>query len=153
VFDRETGKPVWPIEERPVEKGTIPGEWYPDPAFPHQTTAYSRNGVTSDVLIDFTPALREEALRLVSRYKLGPIFTPPVASELPGPISTLTIGTAAWTNWPGASFDPETHMVYAFACNACIFPIGVIPTPNKDISDMRYVMGTAARISHRTRPR
>ncbi|MDE3198370.1 MAG: c-type cytochrome, partial [Acidobacteriota bacterium] len=145
VFDRVTGKPVWPIEERPVEKGNVPGEWYsPTQPFPTNPPAYSRNGVTTDLLIDFTPELHAQALQLVSKYKLGPVFTPPVESEVPGPLATLTIGTASGgTNWPGASFDPETHIVYAYACNACVTPIGVIPTPGKDISDMRYVLGTA----------
>src|SRR5439155_3558554 len=105
--------------------------------------AYSRNGVTNDALIDFTPALHEQALQLVSKYKIGPVFTPPVASELPGPLATLTLGTASGgTNWPGASFDPETHTVYAYACNACLTPIGLVASP-KNISDMNYIAGTA----------
>ena len=95
VFDRVTGKPVWPIDEKPVEKGTVPGEWYsPTQPFPSKPPAYSRNGVTKDELIDFTPELHEQALQIVSKYKLGPVFTPPVASEVPGPLATLTIGTA-----------------------------------------------------------
>jgi len=145
VLDRVTGKPIWPIEEKPVEKGNVPGEWYsPTQPFPTKPPAYSRNGISPDDLIDFTPALHEQALRLVSKYKLGPVFTPPALSTLPGPLATLTLGTASGgTNWPGGSFDPETHVVYAYACNACVTPIGVVPTPSKDISDMRYVMGTA----------
>jgi quinoprotein glucose dehydrogenase len=100
--------------------------------------------VSRDILIDFTPALHEQALQIISKYKIGPVFTPPAASKLPGPLATLTMGTASGgTNWPGGSFDPETHMVYAYACNACVTPIGVVPTPDKEISDMRYVMGTA----------
>jgi quinoprotein glucose dehydrogenase len=145
VFDRVTGKPVWPIEEKAVEQGNVPGEWYsPTQPFPTKPPTYSRNGVTTDDLIDFTPALHEQALKLVSKYKLGPVFTPPSASTLPGPLATLTLGTASGgTNWPGGSFDPETHTVYVYACNACVTPIGVVPTPSKDISDMRYVLGTA----------
>jgi glucose dehydrogenase len=144
VFDRVTGKPVWPIEERPVEKGDVPGEWYaPTQPFPTKPPIYSRNGVSKDDLIDFTPALRDQALTVASRYKLGPIFTPPTASKVGGPLGTLTLGTAAGgTNWPGASYDPETHNVYAFACNACLVSIGVVPSP-KEISDMNYIMGTA----------
>ncbi len=62
VFDRVTGKPVWPIEERPVEKGDVPGEWYsPTQPFPTKPPAYSRNGITVDDLIDFTPALHDQA--------------------------------------------------------------------------------------------
>jgi quinoprotein glucose dehydrogenase len=145
VFDRVTGKPVWPIEEKPVEKGSVPGEWYsPTQPFPTKPAAYSRNGVTPDALIDFTPELHEKALQLVSKYKIGPVFTPPVESELPGPLATLTLGTASGgTNWPGASFDPETHTVYVHACNACVTPIGVIPSPGEAISDMRYILCTA----------
>jgi quinoprotein glucose dehydrogenase len=144
VFDRVTGQPVWPIEERPVEKGTVPGEWYaPTQPFPTKPPAYSRNGVTPDDLIDFTPALHDKALTIVSKYKLGPVFTPPVESKVDGPLATLTLGTASGgTNWPGASYDPETHIVYAYACNACLTPIGLVRSP-KEISDMDYVMGTA----------
>ncbi len=144
VFDRVTGQPVWPIEEKPVEKGSVPGEWYaPTQPFPTKPPAYSRNGVTPDVLIDFTPQLHDQALTNVSKFKIGPVFTPPVESNINGPYSTLTLGTAAGgTNWPGGSYDPETHTVYVFACNACLVPIGVVPAP-KEVSDMRYVMGMA----------
>jgi quinoprotein glucose dehydrogenase len=144
VFDRVSGKPVWPIEERPVEKGDTPGEWYsPTQPFPTKPPAYSRNGVTPDVLIDFTPAMHDQALTIVSKYHLGPVFTPPTAGKVPGPLATLTLGTAAGgTNWPGGSYDPETHTVYAYACNSCLVPIGLVPAP-KEISDMNYISGIA----------
>jgi quinoprotein glucose dehydrogenase len=155
VFDRVSGKPVWPIDERPVEKGDTPGEWYsPTQPFPSKPPAYARNGVTPDVLIDFTPAMHDQALTIVSKYHLGPVFTPPTAGKVGGPLATLTLGTAAGgTNWPGGSFDPETHTVYAYACNACMVPIGLVPAP-KEISDMNYISGIAGqqvRISHRPR--
>jgi quinoprotein glucose dehydrogenase len=144
VFDRVNGQPVWPIEEKPVEKGNVPGEWYsPTQPIPSKPPAYSRNGVTPDVLIDFTPAMHDQALTIASKYKIGPVFTPPVESKLDGPLATLTLGTAAGgTNWPGASYDPETHTVYAFACDSCLVPIGVVPSP-KEVSDMKYVLGMA----------
>src|SRR5215471_14669005 len=145
VFDRVTGQPVWPMEERPVEQGNVPGEWYsPTQPFPTKPGAYSRNGVSTDDLIDFTPALHEQAVKIVSKYHLGPVYTPPVVSKAEGPLGTLTLGTASGgTNWPGASYDPETHIVYAYACNACLFPIGLVPPPSKQFSDMNYVAGTA----------
>jgi len=145
VFDRITGKPVWPFEERKVEQGNVPGEWYsPTQPFPTRPGAYSRNGVSTDDLIDFTPAMREQALKIVSRYYLGPVYTPPVVSKIDGALGTLTLGTASGgTNWPGASYDPETHTVYAYACNACVFPIGLVTPPSKQFSDMNYVAGTA----------
>ena len=144
VFDRVTGKPVWPMEERKVEVGSVPGEWYsPTQPFPTKPPAYSRNGVSEDELIDFTPDLRERAKAIVSKYHLGPVFTPPIASQVDGPLGTLTLGTASGgTNWPGGSYDPETHILYAFACNACVEPIGLVPAP-KEVSDMNYVAGVA----------
>src|SRR5665213_282306 len=114
VFDRVTGQPVWPNDERPVEKGDVPGEWYsPTQPIPIKPPAYDRNGISVDDLIDFTPELRAEALNLIKRYKIGPIFTPPSLSNLEGPLATLTLGTNnGGTNWAGGSYDPETHILY-----------------------------------------
>ena len=144
VFDRITGRPVWPIEEQKVEVGSVPGEWYsPTQPIPAKPPAYSRNGVSIDDLIDFSPELREQAKVIVSKYHLGPVFTPPVASKVDGPLGTLTLGTASGgTNWPGGSYDPETHIVYAYACNACVEPIGLVPAP-KNVSDLNFIAGVA----------
>ena len=82
VFNRETGEPIWPIEERPVPKGDTPGEWYsPTQPFPTKPPAYDGQGLAIDDLIDFTPELRAEAVKIVSRYRLGPMFTPPSVSR------------------------------------------------------------------------
>jgi quinoprotein glucose dehydrogenase len=146
VFDRVTGKPIWPMPEKPVEVGSVPGEWYSKTQpIPSKPPAYSRNGVSIDDLIDFTPAMREKAKEIVSHYHLGPVYTPPTVSKLEGPLGTLTLGTASGgTNWPGGSYDPETHIAYLYACNACVEPIGLVPSP-KEVSDMNYVAGTAGR--------
>jgi len=144
VFDRVTGKPVWPIEEKPAPQGSVPGEWYsPTQPIPSKPPAYARNGISVDDLIDFTPELRDQAQTLIAKYKIGPVFTPPVESKLDGALATLTLGTASGgTNWPGGSYDPETHTVYAYACNACVTPIGLV-RPSKELSDMDFVAGTA----------
>ena len=82
VFDRVTGKPIWPIEERPVAKGDVPNEWYaPTQPFVSKPPAYDRQGVSIDDLIDFTPELRAEAVAQVAKYKIGPIFTPPIRQQ------------------------------------------------------------------------
>ena len=143
VFNRETGEPIWPIVERPVEKGTVPGEWYsPTQPFPTKKLSYDRNGVSIDDLIDFTPELRADAVKLVSRYKLGPIFTPPVVSRLEGPLATLTLGTSTGgTNWPGGSYDPETHILYVFS-QSSVTAKGLVPPP-AGFSEMAYIQGTA----------
>ena len=142
VFDRITGKPVWPIPERKVEKGNAPGEWYsPTQPIPTRPAAYARTGVSVNDLIDFTPELHQKALDLVKNYKLGPIYTPPVVSQRPGPLSTLSLGAAnGGTNWPGGSFNPENHTAYLFACNSCLQPMGLVPPP-PGFSDIRYVEG------------
>jgi quinoprotein glucose dehydrogenase len=144
VFDRVTGKPVWPIPEKPVEVGDVPGEWYsPTQPIPSKPTAYSRNGVSVDDLIDFTPALHDRAKQIAAKYHLGPVFTPPTASKLDGPLGTLSIGTASGgTNWPGGSYDPETRIAYLYACNSCVEPIGLVAAP-KEVSDIAYIAGTA----------
>ncbi len=144
VFDRVTGQPVWPIEERPVPKGDAPGEWYsPTQPFPTKPPAYARQAITVDDLIDFTPALRAEALQVVEKFKMGPMFNPPAVSKLGGPIAALTIGTTGGgTNWPGAAYDPETHTVFAPAWNSQVVPIGLIEPP-EGFSDIKYVLGFA----------
>ena len=93
VFDRATGKPIWPIEEKPVPAGDVPGEKYsPTQPMPTKPPAYGRTGTSIDELIDFTPELRAEAIKVASRYKMGPIFTPPVVSKVEGPLGTLVFG-------------------------------------------------------------
>ena len=124
----------------------------PSPS-PRGLPPYARNGISPDDLIDFTPALHDQALTLISKYKIGPVFTPPSESKVEGPLATLTLGTASGgTNWPGGSYDPETHTVYAFACNSCVTPIGLVRAP-KELSDMLYVAGTAGQeVRNRTGP-
>ena len=147
VFNRETGEPIWPIQERPVAKGDVPGEWYaPTQPFPTKPPAYERQGVSIDDLIDFTPALRAEALKVVERYTIGPIFTPPVVSKLPGPLATLTSGFA--TNWPGGSYDPETHIAYIYSQSGAS-PLGLVAPP-ADLSDMNFIQGSALTGARRT---
>ena len=103
VFDRVTGEPVWPIEERPVPKGDVPGEWYSSTQpFPTNPPAYARQAVTEHDLIDFTPELRAQALKVLAQYKNGPLFNPPILSKLGGPLGAMNIGILnGGTNWPG----------------------------------------------------
>ena len=144
VFDRITGEPVWPIEERAVEAGDVPGEWYsPTQPFPTKPPAYDRQGVTEDDLIDFSPELRQQALEVASWYKLGPIFTPPVVSNIDGPLGILMApATGGGTNWPGGSFDPETNILYVSSSSSVVGLAVVPPYPGQ--SDMAYIQGNAA---------
>src|SRR5476649_2147104 len=144
VFDRVTGQPVWPIEERPVPQSDVPGEkTSPTQPFPTKPPAYSRNGVVESDLIDFTPELKAAGLEASKRFRLGPIFLPAVVSKAEGPIGALTSGTlSGGVNWPGSAYDPEMHAFFTHACNSCIAPLGLVAPP-KDFSDLDYVMGTA----------
>ena len=143
VLDRVTGQPIWPIEEKPVEKGAVPGEWYsPTQPFPTKPPGYDLQGFQLKDLIDFTPTLRAEAEKVASLYKLGPIFTPPVVSKVDGPLATLALGTAGGgTNWAGGSFDPETHTAYVFSQRS-ISTLGLVPGDPR-VTDEAYVQGTA----------
>ena len=141
VFNRVTGEPVWPIEERPVSKGEVPGEWYsPTQPFPSKPPAFDYQGVTQDNLIDFTPQLRAEALEITSKYKLGPLFTPPVVSKKEGPFAAFR--SSGGMNWPGFSYDPETHIAY-IPSFVSFPPVGLLPPPSKEFSDIDLVEGDA----------
>jgi quinoprotein glucose dehydrogenase len=143
VFDRTNGQPVWPIVERPVAKGDVPGEWYaPTQPFVTKPPAFDRQGVSIDDLIDFTPELRAEAVKFVSKYKIGPLFTPPVVSKVEGPLGTLMLPSAGGgANWAGGSYDPETHMVYVYS-QTTPTSLGLVPAPANN--DFVWVSGNAA---------
>ena len=143
VFDRVTGQPVWPIEERPVEQSTVPMEKSSrTQRFVTKPPAFDRQGVSLDDLIDFTPELKAEGAKLAARYKLGPIFTPPVVSKWEGPMATLMLPAATGgANWQGGAFDPETRIYYIYSMTS-ITPLGLVPTDGKK-SDMAYIRGDA----------
>jgi quinoprotein glucose dehydrogenase len=148
VFDRVTGQPLWPIEERPVPRGDVPGEYY-SPTQPIPLDArgrpfnYDRQGFVEDDLIDFTPELRAEGLKVISRYKIGPLFTPPVVSKAEGPLATLVLAAAGGgTNWPGGSYDPDTNILYVNSQKS-VSQLGLVPPRDPSKNDLAYVVGNA----------
>ncbi|HJS75325.1 MAG TPA: PQQ-binding-like beta-propeller repeat protein, partial [Vicinamibacteria bacterium] len=117
VFDRKTGEPVWPIEERPVPVSEISSEnLSPTQPFPSKPAAFDRQGFTEEDLIDFTPELAQKAREIASTLVLGPMFTPPsLKSTEPGG-KQGTIANPGWWgagNWNTGAFDPETGVYYA----------------------------------------
>ena len=116
TFDRITGEPVWPIEEQPVPAGDVPGEWYsPTQPFPTNPPAFDRQGITEDDLIDFTPALRAEALEAIKPFRMGTnVYAPPsLAKAADGTTGTLSLPSATGgANWEGAAMDPDTGIIY-----------------------------------------
>ena len=108
VFDRVTGAPVWPIEERPVPRSDVPGEAsWPTQPFPTRPPAFEQQGVTLDDAFDATPGLQAKAVAELKKYELGPLYTPPA---LRGTVALLGVWGGA--NWGGGAWDPETGRLY-----------------------------------------
>jgi quinoprotein glucose dehydrogenase len=143
VFDRVTGKAIWPIEERPVPPSDVPTERASaTQPFPSKPKAYDRQGVSEDDLIDFTPELRAEALKLIAdgKLRMGAFFTPPSLADAPdGTKGTLSLpGNLGGSNWEHGAFDPETGMLYVGSwTSATVHAL----TKDPQRSDMNYVGG------------
>ena len=120
TFDRVTGKPIWPIEERPVPQSDVPGErTSPTQPFPTRPAPFEFQGVSVDDLVDFTPEIRAMAQKAIQNFRIGPLFTPPslvVAGGNQGTLARPSAGGGA--NWSGAAVDPETGMLYVPSRNA-----------------------------------
>ena len=112
VFDRVTGEPVWPIEERAVDTTTdVPGEvLYPTQPFPTRPPPFSKQGVSLEDANDLTPEVHALAVEQMQQFRLGPLFTPP---SLQGTLQRP--GASGGANWGGAAFDPETGLFYVRA--------------------------------------
>jgi quinoprotein glucose dehydrogenase len=148
VLDRATGKPVWPIEERPVPQSTVPGEKVsPTQPIPTKPPPFDRQGITVDDLIDFTPELRAEALKIIEQYVIGPLFTPPsVRLDKPGTTrGTIQVpGSTGGANWQGAAFDPETGILYV-PSRTNPFAADLVPGDSSQ-TNLEYRAGTRALI-------
>ena len=144
VFDRVTGTPVWPIEERPVPASDVPGEqaWSTQP-FPTKPPPFTAQGVTLDDAFDLTPELKAEAQAELKKYRLGPIFTPP---SLRGTV--MLPGVIGGANWGGGAFDPETGMLYVKSSNtaamARVIKVGEGKVARSADVDAEYVMEPGA---------
>jgi quinoprotein glucose dehydrogenase len=143
VFDRITGKPIWPIEERPVPQSDVPGEkTSKTQPFPTKPPAYARNFIkVPDDLIDFTPEMRAQAVDRMKSYRLEGMFTPPVVGDANHWLGGVSLGNASGgTNWPGAGYDPELHTVFAQAAQAFVTPVS-LRTPPAGFTDIKLVSG------------
>lgn len=149
VFDRETGEPVWPINEQPVAPSDIPGEVL-SPTQPHPTKppAFDQQGIGPDDLVDFTPEIRARALEVLSRFRYGrSIYTPPSVGNADGTYGTLQVpASTGGVNWPGGSFDPDTGVFYQYSKTE-VTNLGL--TNNPDRSDMNFIRGRPEGVSAR----
>ncbi|MBM3772636.1 MAG: pyrroloquinoline quinone-dependent dehydrogenase [Acidimicrobiia bacterium] len=144
VLDRATGKPVWPIEERPAPSSNTPGEKTArTQPFTTRPKPFDLHGLTMNDLIDFTPQLRAEAEAIAKRYVIGPIYTPPSIRTEKGTQGTLQMpGATGGAEWGGAPFDPETHIMYVPSITGT-FAADLLPgDPQK--TNLRYTRGSRA---------
>lgn len=146
AFDRVTGEPIWPIVERPVPAGDVPGEWYsPTQPFPTRPAAFDRQGFGEEDLVDFTPELRVLALEAIQDYRLSPsIYTPPsLAGAEGGARGTLSLPNATGgSNWESSALDPETGILYVPSRTQ----LGVMSLAKYEGSDLDLSQGFGVRI-------
>ncbi len=145
AFDRITGVPIWDIPEVPVPAGNVPGEWYsPTQPMPPERLRYGRGQLDlPNDFIDFTPEMRAEAVAKMDRWNWGngALYNPPLNGDVNGVLGAINIGaTAGGTNWPGASFDPETGIVYAPAATSWMDNLTLAPPP-EGYSNVNYIGG------------
>jgi quinoprotein glucose dehydrogenase len=139
AFDRRTGEPIWPIEERPVPASDVPGEKASrTQPFPTRPAALDRQGATEADLIDFTPGIRDEALAIARRYRLGPLYSPPSLADAPdGTHGTIELpGTGGGALWEGGAVDVESGILYVGTTTG---PTLLALHPEPEYSDIAYV--------------
>ena len=133
VFDRVTGEPVWPIEEREVRHSKVPGERSAETQpFPTKPAPFEPQGMTADNLIDFTPELRADALRFLEQYDSGDLFTPPTVKGM-----IYSPGIWGGANWGGAAVDPETGIIYIPSIS--LPTVAELTQPDPARSNLRYI--------------
>ncbi|MCC3861325.1 PQQ-binding-like beta-propeller repeat protein [Pseudemcibacter aquimaris] len=145
AFDRITGEPIWDIPEMPVPQGSVPGEWYsPTQPMPPMHLMYGRGKLDlPNDLIDFTPEMRQAALDKMHHWDWsnGGMYNPPIEGDVNGLLGAINIGaTSGGTNWPGASFDPESGIVYAPASQVFLDNLSLAPPP-EGYSNVNYMAG------------
>jgi quinoprotein glucose dehydrogenase len=146
AFDRRTGEPVFPIEERPVPQDGAMGEWLsPTQPFPTRPPPFDHQGLSVADLIDYTPELERLALTAIEGYRIGPMFTPPsIVDPARGLKGTLMFPGSGGANWEGGAIDPETGFLYVGSATRMDTAVYGVRPPAPGESDMRFV-GTESR--------
>ena len=136
AFNRLTGEPLWPIEERPVPPSPVPGEKLsPTQPFPTKPAPFDMQGVSIDDLVDFTPQLRQQAIEAFADYQMGPLFNPPlhVGNELGKRAAMICPGGGGGANITApAVADPTTGLLYISSQSACS-AVQLIPGEQADL--------------------
>jgi quinoprotein glucose dehydrogenase len=146
AFDRRTGEPVFPIEERPVPQDGAAGEWLsPTQPFPTKPPPFDHQGLAVADLIDYTAELERLALVAIEGYRIGPMFTPPsIVDPARGLKGTLMFPGSGGANWEGGAVDPDTGLLYVGSATRTDTAVYGVRPPSPGESDMRFV-GTESR--------
>ena len=149
TFDRNTGKPIWPIVEKPVDQTTVPDEkTAKTQPFPTKPANYVRTQVTANDIVDFTPEIHAKAMDIIKKYyKLGSMYNPPVVSNPKGLFPSGAIGNGTGgggTNWPGGGFNPTTQVVFLPAAQS-VSATGLVPLP-EGLSNLKYDSGVGGQV-------
>ena len=142
TFDRQTGRPIWPIKETRVPQSDVPGEWSsPTQPFPTKPAAFDRQGILAADLIDFTPEVLAAAKAAVKPYRLGPLYTPAsLADAKDGTKGTLSVpSSTGGANWEGGALDPQTGILYVPSRTA-VDVLALISDPQ--VSSVAYIQGS-----------
>ncbi|MCP5346854.1 MAG: PQQ-binding-like beta-propeller repeat protein [Gammaproteobacteria bacterium] len=141
AFNRQTGEPLFPVEERPVPISEIPGEWSsPTQPFPLLPAPYDRQGFQADDLVDFTPEIKHRAHKVAANYRFSELYTPPSLYQAEdGSLGTLHLpSSTGGSNWEGAPYDPETGLLYVPSRTATSV-LSLVSDPQA--SSMAYIHG------------
>ena len=151
VFDRTNGNPVWPIEERPVPQSDVPGEkTSPTQRFPTKPPAFDRQGMSAADVIDFTPQVKEMALKAIEGFRLGTRVHATVDRRRgpKGTKGTLTFPGSGGANWEGGAFDPETGFLYVASATRTDTAVYGVTKPQPGQTDLPMI-GTGEHCARR----
>jgi quinoprotein glucose dehydrogenase len=137
VFDRYTGKPVWPIVDQAVPQSDVPGEHTAaTQPFPSLPEPFEQQGVDADSLNNLTPEIHAEARRIVRQYRMGPLYTPPTIATDKMFGTLMSPSTSGGANWQGAVADPDSAVLYV-SSTSTIGVVGLASDPDR--SDMALI--------------
>ena len=145
AFNRETGEPIWPIEDREVIQTEVPGNYtsprQPYPTRPEPVDPIVMNGLTEEFVIDYTAELKQQAMEILSQYRIGGLYVPPLPENHDNDFynNVGCLGAGNVIPHPPVA-DPSTGMMYVSHRRTCTAPQFMAPTGGVDEDDPNYAV-------------